>query len=211
MENNKYWDSYYVDNSKVAAPQVPSQFAAFILNEIKGIDTRIVDFGCGNGRDSLFFARHGYNVLGVDASGKAVKSCADQEVPNADFMTSSVDDPDLAKNVRDRIGNAQADTTVYARFFIHAIDEPTQQKFLKSCRELIGNQGRAVFEFRTDRDASQTKITPTHYRRFVRPLDFIAAATAEGFKVAYFVEGFGFAKYQDDDAHVVRFILEPHS
>lgn len=207
-----YWDNYYTGlDSEIdgaMAPEIPSQFAAFILQEIKGHATRVVDFGCGNGRDSKFFARHGYQVLGVDGSREVTELCRSNMGPREEFINASVDDQDLPMIVRRIFPDDTLTTTVYARFFIHAIDDATQAVFLKSCLDLIGGDGRAAFEFRTDRDASQSKITPDHFRRFVSSMDFAQAATKIGFKVIYFAEGFGFAKYKNDDAHVARFILE---
>lgn len=62
-------------------------------------------------------------------------------------------------------------------------------------------------EFRTIRDAQQAKVTAEHYRRFVNPLVFMANANTAGFATDYFVEGFGYAKYKDDDAHVARCLM----
>ena len=72
---------------------------------------------------------------------------------------------------------------------------------------LVGREGCVALEFRTDRDKSQPKETDTHFRRYVSPVHFFARARENGFEVEYFVEGFGFAKYKQDDAHVARFLL----
>lgn len=205
----EYWNDYYNSCNKVSAPHEPSQFAAFTLNEIKGKSTQILDFGCGNGRDSFFFARHGYRVLGIDASTTAVENCLSQGVPGTDFLCSSVTDVDIRARLDKKIAEFEYDDiTVYARFFLHAIDEEAQTSFLNLTRALIGSKGRAAFEFRTNRDENQAKITPKHYRRFINPLDFMAAAEDQGLAIRYFVEGFGFAKYQGDDAHVARLLHE---
>lgn len=210
MKSTDYWNTYYGEDGTVSAPVVPSQFSTFVLTELNGIDTQIIDFGCGNGRDTLFFARHGYTAIGVDESSMAVEKCKKSNVPNADFLCASVNDTKMTELLTQKLSNNPTkDVTAYARFFLHAIDEASQVNFLTVCRQVIGQTGRAAFEFRTDRDASQTKVTPDHYRRFVKPLDFMAAAEKHGFKVTYFVEGFGYAKFRDDDAHVARFILEP--
>lgn len=34
--------------------------------------TTIIDVGCGNARDSLFFEKYGYNTIGLDASDTAI-------------------------------------------------------------------------------------------------------------------------------------------
>lgn len=209
MENDRYWNEYYAGVSETSPPDVPSQFAAFLLTELRGKTTKIVDFGCGNGRDSLFFARHGYSVIGVDASEAAIDFCRKKCVPNSEFVCASVDEEGLAEKLASQVGVMQDGVTVYARFFVHAIDEATQAAFLSLCRELIGSTGRVALEFRTDRDQNQNKVTPEHYRRFVSPVRFMHCAATAGFNVDYFVEGFGFAKFRNDDAHVARFILGP--
>jgi tellurite methyltransferase len=209
MTTGGYWNNYYKGGTPVSAPQVPSQFAAFVVSELSGQNTKIIDFGCGNGRDALFFARHGYSVLGVDGSQTAVDNCQQQNVEGAGFICSAIDNPDLAEQVLKTLPDDDRDILVYARFFIHAIDREAQEKFLKTCRKIVETGGRVAFEFRTDRDQNQTKVTAAHYRRFVSPLEFMEDVSAAGFKVRYFVEGFGYAKYKEDDAHVARFILEP--
>lgn len=62
IETKEYWNEYYettADNNSTEVPKlIPSQFADFVLNEFQD-RTRFIDFGCGNGRDSFFFADHG--------------------------------------------------------------------------------------------------------------------------------------------------------
>jgi len=69
--NIKYWNNFYSNSGSVLCP---SQFAAYVLNEFSPTK-KIIDIGCGNGRDSLFFASHGLNVLGIDGSLSAISSC----------------------------------------------------------------------------------------------------------------------------------------
>lgn len=208
MASEQYWNKYYGESGEFSAPLVPSQFAAFIASELTNKTTKIIDFGCGNGRDSAFFARHGFDVLSVDQSEAAINKCKKTATPKQHFICSSIGEADLAQKIKDAFVASGDDLTIYARFFIHAIDEPTQAKFLELCKELLEHSGRVALEFRTDKDQAQAKITPTHYRRFVNPAQFIHDAAIAGFKTKYFVEGFGFAKYANDDAHVARFILE---
>jgi 2-polyprenyl-3-methyl-5-hydroxy-6-metoxy-1,4-benzoquinol methylase len=70
ITKNDYWDLFYNNNK----PLLPSQFATFIANEYLGIKSTVIDVGCGNGRDSLFFMNLGFKVIGIDASKKAIES-----------------------------------------------------------------------------------------------------------------------------------------
>jgi SAM-dependent methyltransferase len=206
VQTAQYWNSYYKDfELKIAAP---SQFAAFMQGELADEDV-IVDFGCGSGRDSLFFASLGRTVVGADASSAAVEACrakADNAgMRNVEFVCGDVADDALYEKIGARFAGS-AKPLIYARFFLHAIDEQAQAHFLRNAARLVGH-GRIAVEFRTNKDKDLHKITPNHYRRFIDPVVFIRDAFSFGLQPEYFVEGFGYAKYRDDDAHVARIVL----
>lgn len=202
-ERTDYWNAFYADG--VARHPVPSQFAAFVAGELDG-PTRILEFGSGSGRDSLFLAAHGHDVTGVDGSKAAVEACAElaEELGlDVEFVSASIDQEGLAAQLRVEPGN----TLVYARFFVHAITEDEQAAFLRLVAELTSPGDRLAVEYRTLRDSSGAKVTGSHYRRFVDPTSFNAQAVLHGFDVTYAVEGYGFAKYREDDAYVARALL----
>lgn len=203
-ERTDYWNAFYADGG-VARRPVPSQFAAFVAGELDG-PTRILEFGSGSGRDSLFLAAHGHNVTGVDGSKAAVEACAElaEELGlDVEFVSASIDQEGLAAQLRVEPGN----TLVYARFFVHAITDDEQAAFLRLVAELTSPGDRLAVEYRTLRDSSGAKVTGSHYRRFVDPTSFNAQAVLHGFDVTYAVEGYGFAKYREDDAYVARALL----
>ena len=93
-ERGEYWNSYY---SSKAVPDIPSQFAAFALSECRDADY-FLDVGCGNGRDSFFFARRGMAVVSVDGSTAAIDDIADRaktaQLPIT-ALSSACEDPTL--------------------------------------------------------------------------------------------------------------------
>lgn len=203
-----YWNDFY--RAKAASFAAPSQFALFVLGETPQ-NSRMLDFGCGTGRDAIYFASQGRVVLGVDGAEAAVEHCRNLAGRNglrAKFLSSRIDAPNLASRIREELGGApEGPVTLYARFFVHAINEEEEEAFLSLAAELCGEGDLLAAEFRTIRDAQQAKVTAEHYRRFVDPLRFMANASAKGFVSEYFVEGFGYAKYKDDDAHVARCLM----
>ncbi len=205
MDHEEYWNSYYSDKSQRAPPIVPSQFAAFVAGEFSYPRRTIVEFGCGNGRDSLFFSRWGYTTIGVDASQAAIEKCQERAQGEANFICRDIRSPDLLDSIRKM--SVPDDVVVYARFFLHAIGLEEEMAFLSTARELCGLEGAVAVEFRTNRDEALAKETRFHFRRFVDPVEFMARARQAGLTTTYFVEGFGFAKYGKDDAHVARCIL----
>jgi cyclopropane fatty-acyl-phospholipid synthase-like methyltransferase len=203
-DRSLYWDDYYAAVIDDRRP-LPSQFAVFVAGELENAHS-VIEFGCGTGRDAIFFASRGHQVMGVDASHQAVKTCEGRAAglgEQATFVAARIDDPDLAN----RLQAPELPLVVYARFFVHAISDDEEQAFLDLAAELTSAGDRLAVEYRTIRDLSGAKVTQQHYRRFVTPATFQARALARGFDVEYSIEGFGFAKYKSDDAYVARTIF----
>lgn len=199
-----YWNEFYAAAATTTCP-LPSQFAAFVAGELTE-PHRIIDIGCGGGRDAIFFASHGHEVYGLDGSEAAVKACTELATAlrvNATFQVAAIDDPTAAS----RVPTSERPTAVYARFFLHAITEEEEQSFLTLAAALTSPGDLLAVEYRTVRDSIGEKVTGAHYRRFVNPASFQANAVNHGFDVTYAVEGFGFAKYRRDDAYVARSLL----
>ena len=207
MIEEAYWNSFY-SQSIMENKLLPSQFSVFFLNEIGCDKFNIIDIGCGNGRDSFMFANF-HNVIGVDSSIEAINFCSNRGVNNTKFISLSIDDVKLSNQIKKIISESDSSNNViYSRFFLHAINEESQAKFLNLARGLL-KEGELLFlEFRTDKDKFQKKMTQNHYRRFINPLRLMEEAMAIDFKVTYFIEGYGFAKYKEDDAYVARVILQ---
>lgn len=71
--NKAYWEGYYgrrVAHAR-ARPTPPSQFAAFATGFLDPDDV-VVEFGCGDGRDTFFLASYGWDVLACDYSEAAI-------------------------------------------------------------------------------------------------------------------------------------------
>jgi SAM-dependent methyltransferase len=199
-----YWDEYYAARATTRRP-LPSQFATFVAGELER-PHRVIELGCGNGRDSIFFASYGHQVTGVDGSEAAVQACsalAGALGESATFLQSAIDDPALA----DRLSGSEGPHLLYARFFVHAITDAEEQRFLDLAAALTSPGDVLAVEYRTVRDQVGAKETGAHYRRFVLPATFQARALERGFEVTYAVEGFGFAKFRHDDAYVARTIF----
>jgi SAM-dependent methyltransferase len=203
---SEYWDEYYASRT-TGGRRLPSQFATFVAGEL-GRPHRIIELGCGDGRDALFFATYGHDVVGVDGSSAAIEACrtlAETLGVPAAFVHARIDEPGLAERVR-----GAAPRLVYARFFLHAITEAEEEALLDLASDLTDPGDLLAVEYRTIRDLRGPKVTASHYRRYILPAAFEARALGRGFDVIYAVEGFGFAKYKEDDAYVARTIFRRH-
>lgn len=77
MENpDTPWLRNYESRSPKPFITPPSPAAAFFLKFLKSKGVRsgkLADIGCGSGRDSVFFARNGFEVHAIDRDGPAMK------------------------------------------------------------------------------------------------------------------------------------------
>ena len=68
QELTTYWDEYYSKKKK----QLPnSNFSEFVLDHIQK-DQTLIDIGCGDGRDTVFFGKNKIKTTGVDISKMVV-------------------------------------------------------------------------------------------------------------------------------------------
>ena len=72
MENTKTWDEAYKKIGKVREEiqeNIPEIVKLFKKHNIK----KVLDLGCGSGRHSVFLAKNGFDVYGVDISKSGIR------------------------------------------------------------------------------------------------------------------------------------------
>ena len=72
---NSYDDQYGIEEDLFGQPY--AEFVAFIEQHGKQGGTAL-DLGCGQGRDALMLAEHGYSVTGVDSSEVGIKQMVER-------------------------------------------------------------------------------------------------------------------------------------
>jgi SAM-dependent methyltransferase len=83
----KTWQQFYEDRGYGLWGFSPSPTARILARAILDSNPRrserveIVDWGCGYGRDSLYFLELGFDVIGIDLTGKAITLARDGAVP----------------------------------------------------------------------------------------------------------------------------------
>ena len=106
--DKKYWNEYYKSNYK---PFKPSNFSTFVLENLPA-GSSIIDIGCGNGRDSLYFANNEIYTTGVDQSTVIINNLKKYENKYLDFI-----DLDLSELPNKHFENA------YCRFLFNSINQ----------------------------------------------------------------------------------------
>ena len=162
-----YWNRYYlaIRNNDVNS----SDFARFINGKLKS-NSHILELGCGNGRDSLFFLTNGHNVIAVDGSDVAIN-----------FLNDMTRDNEKALFVCDDFVKCHAlyqmqYDCIYSRFTLHAITEEQENEMLLNTKEALQSGGMLCIEARTIHDEIYGKgkkvghnafIYNDHFRRFI--------------------------------------------
>ena len=163
--DKEYWENYYKHNDQ---PFQPSEFANYVLNKLDKNST-LVDVGCGNGRDSIFFSRNNIKTVGIDQSENIINSLKKYENNFLKFEQVEI------KNFK----NKELDYA-YCRFLFHSINEEEELMLLKW---LYRNIKKNIFiESRTDEDIEKYSDTD-HYRRLMNIEQFKTAVDKLGFTI----------------------------
>ena len=202
----KYWDKFYQSNSvDKIINDVPSQFAIFTLNELVNENIEhIVEFGCGTGKDSIFFTKNNMRVLGFDKSLSAIKLCQN----NSNNKLASFQQVENFHQTTDIINRLDKKLCIYTRFFIHALSDEEILSFMNHLDYIAKRNDLFISEFRIKGDEKNKKVTSEHFRNFIDPEKFIDLLKSHNFTIKYNITGIGYAKYKNDDALVMRVIAQ---
>ena len=203
VDNSAYWNQYY--KNRVCSEE-PSPFAQYVSTLVEP-GKRMVELGCGNGRDAVFFAGQGLRVTALDMSQEASAQLQSRNLDSAeflcgDFVNSDVHQPDSYDYA-------------YSRFTIHSINRNQEQVLLGNLFRGLRPKGKLFIEVRGVNDPLFGKgrqvernayFYDNHYRRFIVLDELAASLEQRGFLVEYAQERTGFAPYGNDDPPVIRIV-----
>ena len=131
---------------KIAHLTIP--FSSFVIKKIEK-DKSLLDVGCGNGRDSIFFSDKKIKTTGIDYSDIAISNLKKYENSYLKFTVADIE------NINSSLGSIKFDYA-YCRFLLHSIDELTEQALFKWMSENIAQY--IFIETRIEEDLKMQKI-----------------------------------------------------
>lgn len=204
--DREYWNRYYKDiiDHKV----VPSDFARLVETKLER-NSHIMELGCGNGRDSLYFLSQGHSVIAVDGADAAIDMLNEvtKEDTNALFVCDDF--------VKCQTLYQMKYDCIYSRFTLHAITEEQENELLSNVKQALIDGGLLCIEARTIHDEIYGKgkkvehnafFYNDHYRRFIDIAEFEDKLKKNGFKILSIEESAGFSKTEESDPVLMRCI-----
>ncbi len=203
VDNTVYWNQYYKNG---VCTQEPSPFARYVATLVEP-GKRMVELGCGNGRDAVFFAAQGLHITALDMSQEAIAQLQSRNISNTEFLCGDF--------VNSSVHQAESYDYAYSRFTIHSINRNQEQVLLNNLFRGLRIGGKLFIEVRGVNDPLFGKgkqvernafFYDNHYRRFIVLDELAEALERRGFRVEYAQERTGFAPYGNDDPPVIRIV-----
>lgn len=231
-DNDAYWRTFYATDTARELSKLPSPFARFVVQWMKSHfgerewqDSVWVDIGCGNGRDSLFFASQTHPVASVNAWDRCEKG-----IEHCSRLASAAGYRHLKAQVVDIGQRCRVDTTdespstkfsvIYCRWIIHALSPAVAAAFMRWAYQSLAPNGFLCIEARTRQDPLYQQGQPgphphswihTHYRRFIDPEELSEELRTVGFGLVHFEASDQFSppRHESERApHLLRCIAQ---
>lgn len=208
MTDRTYWDDFY--RTAHADIEKPSTFALWCRQRLEP-GRVLVEFGCGNGRDAIFFAHEGLRVIACDQSEIAIRSLAAKSYASCTYPPTFVVG-DFSRLEDRQFGPVDV---VYSRFTLHAVTQSEASLALAWSARNLENNGKLLIEVRSVAGSLYGKgearekdafVYNGHYRRFVRMNELSDELERLGFVIDDAVESAGLAVHENDDPVVIRIV-----
>ena len=199
-----YWDKYY---NKFFPPVKPTAFALYCKKFLKNYNNILLDIGCGNGRDTIYFNKQKINCYGLDKSFQAIKILKkkNKKITNK-FINSDFSRFDYSK--------LKKKLSIYSRFSIHSINKEKELNFFKKINkskniEYLFIEVRTIYDelYGVGKKLKKNEYLTSHYRRFINPKIF-KKQIKKKFSIILFKIGRNFAKYKNENPLVLRIIAK---
>lgn len=201
----EYWENYYKSQDAILKP---SLFAQFVLKNYLKSQSSLIELGCGNGRDAVFFTLNNINVLAIDQCEKEISLLSKKN--NYTNLKFICDDFTC-------LGDIGFFDNIYSRFTLHSIKEREEDRVIEWAYNHLNLEGKILIEARGQKNElfemgeqvpgeSNAYIYEDHYRRFINIDEICKKLEMNNFKIILAEEKAGFSPLKDTDYIFVRIV-----
>jgi tellurite methyltransferase len=206
--DKEYWENFYKMRNEDLKP---SLFAKYVRKNFAVEGNSLIELGCGNGRDAIFFAGEGLNVYAVDQCENEIKFLTSEYELFRNLVFRAAD----FSNLKD--GNLV--DIIYSRFTLHAISKEQESRTLAWAYKNLNKNGYFCIEVRGQKNElyklgekvkneNDTYLYNNHCRRFLNFETLCISIKQLGFSIIVAAEEKGFAPFAGEDETYIRIIAE---
>ena len=209
--NQKFWNKFYLVKKEIKIPK-PSSFGIFFNKKFVKKNNKVLEIGCGNGRDAFLFSKKAKKIIALDKSKNAIKInllVSKKFKKKIIFLNKDFIEIYKIKRIEFDI--------LYARFFLHTINYKQENELFKLINFLKKKHKFIVgMEFRTSKDAlikkgkyinKNTRFTD-HYRRFINVPKFLKKIKKNNIEILYIKQGINLSKTENENPNLCRLIFK---
>lgn len=139
----KVWNRKHGDGDHEIIRAVASPLAELSLKYIPE-HSKILELGCGVGRDALFFAKNGHSVIATDGSGVVIEQNNKYQYKNVTFDVL---------DIRDKLPYTSAEfDIVFANLSLHYYEDKVTRAVIKEIAFILKPEGLLVFACKSKDD-----------------------------------------------------------
>ena len=191
--DKEYWKTIYKQQNEEPKP---SLFAEYVANSLGVEGKTLIELGCGNGRDAIYFANRNAIVTAVDQCENIIEMLQNKfmKLGNLHFICDDFTNLNITESF----------DVVYSRFTLHSVSSKQETLVLNWAEQHLNSGGHFCIEVRGQKNEIYKVGTPVigepdafvlndHYRRFINFDDFCIKLQQLGFIINYAAEQKGFA------------------
>lgn len=165
----KQWDATYASSQDFFGSE-PSELAVSALKAFRdrGMKT-VLELGCGQGRDTWYFATQGLDVTALDYSEAGI--CQMRERAMDSGVKVALEVHDARKPLP--FPNGSFDAIYSHMFFTMEFSEDEISYMMGECLRVLRPNGLNIYSVRNDHDPHYGKFTPRGKDMWENPLGFV--------------------------------------
>ena len=205
----RFWHDFYKSAASAKVPTGPSSFAEWVHGQMRP-SARILDVGCGTGRDAVWFAAQGHPVNAMDYTGAAREATARlARSQGVKVRTTPINFENLGAVLLAgaRLAHRPGIRHIYARGLLDTLGPVARANFWRYASMAQRNAGRTFVEFRTAASRDEKKFFGPHMRTYLEPAEVVAEIERAGGHVIQQVVGRDLAPLGPENPEICRLVV----